>query len=111
GAPLRRRRYRHRRPPTSPAQSRRRLPHSDGSPGGRGKSGGPGRPLATEAPLMATAAISTAGTRYQPIAGRPRIVWAFLDALVLANRSVLETVRVPELIMFVAIQPIMFVLL
>ena len=61
---------------------------------------------------MATArAISTAGTRYQPIAGRPRIVWALLDALVLAKRSVLETVRVPELIMFVAIQPIMFVLL
>src|SRR5213594_4679939 len=51
------------------------------------------------------------GTRYQPITGLPRIVWAFLDALVLAKRSVLETVRVPELIMFVAIQPIMFVLL
>jgi len=61
---------------------------------------------------MATArALSTAGTRYQPISGRPRVVWAFLDALVLAKRSVLETVRVPELIMFVAIQPIMFVLL
>ena len=61
---------------------------------------------------MATArAMSAAGTRYQPISGRPRIVWAFLDALVLAKRSVLETVRVPELIMFVAIQPIMFVLL
>ena len=61
---------------------------------------------------MATArAISTVGTRYQPIAGRPGIVWAILDALVLAKRSVLETVRVPELIMFVAIQPIMFVLL
>src|ERR1700704_514693 len=61
---------------------------------------------------MATAsAISSAGTRSQPVTGRPRIVWAFLDALVLARRSVLETVRVPELIMFVAIQPIMFVLL
>jgi ABC-2 type transport system permease protein/oleandomycin transport system permease protein len=60
---------------------------------------------------MATRAISTAGTRYQPVGGRPRFVWAFLDALVLAKRSVLETVRVPELIMFVAIQPIMFVLL
>ena len=31
---------------------------------------------------MATAgALSTAGTRYQPITGRPRIVWALLDAL------------------------------
>jgi ABC-2 type transport system permease protein/oleandomycin transport system permease protein len=39
------------------------------------------------------------------------MVWAVLDALVLAKRSVLETVRVPELIMFVAIQPVMFVLL
>jgi ABC transporter DrrB family efflux protein len=61
--------------------------------------------------MAAERAISIAGTRYQPITGRPRFVWAFLDALVLAKRSVLETVRVPELIMFVAIQPIMFVLL
>ena len=61
--------------------------------------------------MAAERAISVAGTRYQPITGRPRIVWALLDALVLAKRSVLETVRVPELIMFVAIQPIMFVLL
>jgi ABC transporter DrrB family efflux protein len=51
-----------------------------------------------------------AGTRY-PAAKRPSIVWAFLDALVLARRSVLETARIPELIVFVAIQPIMFVLL
>src|ERR1700737_260697 len=112
GARLRRRRDRHRRPATSPAESRRCLPHPHRSPGGRGKSGRAPRPLATEAALMATAsAMSTAGTRYQPITGRPRIVWAFLDALVLAKRSVLETVRVPELIMFVAIHPIMFVLL
>jgi ABC-2 type transport system permease protein/oleandomycin transport system permease protein len=51
-----------------------------------------------------------AGTRYQP-AKRPSFVWAFLDAVVLARRSVLETMRLPELIVFVAIQPIMFVLL
>jgi len=45
---------------------------------------------------MATAlAPSTAGTRYQPIRGRWPIVWAFLDALVLAKRSVLETMRQP----------------
>jgi ABC transporter DrrB family efflux protein len=61
--------------------------------------------------MAAERAISIAGTRYQPVRGRPRFVWAFLDALVLAKRSVLETVRVPELIVFVAIQPIMFVLL
>lgn len=61
---------------------------------------------------MATAATPlSAGTRYRPISGRSPVVWAVLDALVLAKRSVLETVRVPELIMFVAIQPVMFVLL
>src|SRR5207245_11087625 len=61
--------------------------------------------------MAATAAPLSAGTRYRPVSGRPPFVWAILDALVLAKRSVLETVRVPELIMLVAIQPIMFVLL
>lgn len=51
-----------------------------------------------------------AGTRYQP-ARRSALAWALLDALVLARRSILETMRIPELIVFVAIQPIMFVLL
>src|SRR5438132_1663318 len=49
----------------------------------------------------------TPGTRYQPITGRPAFVWAFLDAMVLARRSVLRTLRAPELIVFVAIQPFM----
>jgi ABC transporter DrrB family efflux protein len=62
--------------------------------------------------LMATAAAPlSAGTRYRPISGRWPLVWAILDALVLAKRSVLETLRIPELIMFVAIQPVMFVIL
>lgn len=52
-----------------------------------------------------------AGTRYRPISGRPAFVWAFLDALVLAKRSTLRTLRAPELIVFTAIQPVMFVLL
>ncbi|HXN00863.1 MAG TPA: ABC transporter permease [Candidatus Dormibacteraeota bacterium] len=61
---------------------------------------------------MATrTATLSAGTRYRPISGRWPMVWAILDALVLARRSVLETLRIPELIMFVAIQPVMFVLL
>jgi len=61
---------------------------------------------------MATAAAPlSAGTRYRPISGRWPVVWAILDALVLARRSVLETLRIPELIMFVAIQPVMFVIL
>ncbi|HYM49413.1 MAG TPA: ABC transporter permease [Candidatus Limnocylindrales bacterium] len=54
---------------------------------------------------------AVAGTHYRPITGRPRIVWAVLDAMVLARRSVLQTLRVPELIVFVTIQPVMFVLL
>ena len=61
--------------------------------------------------MATTAAPLSAGTRYRPISGRPPLVWAILDALVLAKRSVLETVRIPELIMFVAIQPVMFVIL
>jgi ABC-2 type transport system permease protein/oleandomycin transport system permease protein len=53
---------------------------------------------------------SAIGTRYQPVR-HSRLVWALLDAMVLAKRSVLQTLRVPELIVFVTIQPIMFVLL
>ena len=62
---------------------------------------------------MASAATTplSAGTRYRPISRRSPVVWAILDALVLAKRSVLETLRIPELIMFVAIQPVMFVIL
>jgi ABC transporter DrrB family efflux protein len=52
-----------------------------------------------------------AGPRYQPVQGRSRLVWACLDAMVLARRSILQTLRIPSLIVFVAIQPIMFVLL
>jgi ABC transporter DrrB family efflux protein len=61
--------------------------------------------------MVTVAAPLSAGTRYRPIAGRWPFVWAILDALVLARRSILETVRIPELIMFVAIQPVMFVIL
>jgi ABC transporter DrrB family efflux protein len=50
-------------------------------------------------------------TRYEPVRGRGRLAWALLDAMVLARRSVLQTARTPSLIVFVAIQPIMFVLL
>lgn len=61
--------------------------------------------------LAPTATESAAGTRYRPIAGRGPLVWAVLDALVLARRSLLQTFRVPELMVFVTIQPVMFVLL
>jgi ABC-2 type transport system permease protein/oleandomycin transport system permease protein len=52
-----------------------------------------------------------AAGRYQPVQGRSALAWAFLDAMVLARRSILQTLRVPQLIVFVTIQPIMFVLL
>jgi ABC transporter DrrB family efflux protein len=66
-----------------------------------------------EAFLMGTAStgVRPAAARYRPVVGRPRLVWALLDAMVLAKRSILQTVRIPSLIVFVAIQPIMFVLL
>ena len=61
---------------------------------------------------MAVARTSvTPGTRYRPVTGRPAIVWALLDAMLLARRSVLRTWREPQLIVFVAIQPVMFVVL
>jgi ABC-2 type transport system permease protein/oleandomycin transport system permease protein len=56
-------------------------------------------------------AVTTAGTRYRPVTGRWPIIWAFLDAIVLARRSIIETIRLPELLVFVAVQPIMFVVL
>src|ERR1700716_1637695 len=49
--------------------------------------------------------------RYLPVQGRNRLAWAFLDAMVLARRSLLQTLRGPQLSGVVAIQPIMFVLL
>lgn len=61
--------------------------------------------------IAATTRASAAGTRYQPVSGRNPLTWAFLDAMVLARRSLLQTLRVPELIVFVTIQPVMFVLL
>jgi len=61
--------------------------------------------------IATTTRASAAGTRYQPVSGRSAVIWAFLDAMVLAKRSLLQTLRVPELIVFVTIQPVMFVLL
>jgi ABC transporter DrrB family efflux protein len=60
---------------------------------------------------MATTTVPRTTRRYQPVQGRSRLAWAFLDAMVLARRSLLQTLRVPQLIVFVTIQPIMFVLL
>ncbi|MBO0705437.1 MAG: ABC transporter permease [Candidatus Dormibacteraeota bacterium] len=55
-------------------------------------------------------AVRPAAARYQPVR-RSAFVWALLDAWVLAKRSIVQTVRVPDLLVFVTIQPVMFVLL
>ncbi|HYZ01438.1 MAG TPA: ABC transporter permease [Candidatus Binatia bacterium] len=55
-------------------------------------------------------AIRPATARYQPVR-RSALTWALLDAWVLAKRSIVQTVRVPDLLVFVTIQPVMFVLL
>jgi ABC transporter DrrB family efflux protein len=42
---------------------------------------------------------------------RRRLYWALADGLVLAKRNLLQIPRVPELLVFATIQPVMFVLL
>ena len=37
--------------------------------------------------------------------------WAFADGLVVAKRNLIKIVRVPEILVFVLLSPIMFVLL
>jgi ABC-2 type transport system permease protein/oleandomycin transport system permease protein len=60
---------------------------------------------------VVTTTVRATGVRYRPVAGRNRLAWALLDATILARRSLMQTLRTPSLIVFVAIQPIMFVLL
>jgi ABC-2 type transport system permease protein/oleandomycin transport system permease protein len=59
----------------------------------------------------AAAAETTRDTRYRPVERRSRLTWAILDGWVVAKRSLLATLRVPQLIVFVIVQPIMFVVL
>jgi ABC transporter DrrB family efflux protein len=42
---------------------------------------------------------------------RRRLYWAFADGLVLAKRNLVQIPRIPELLVFATIQPVMFVLL
>jgi ABC-2 type transport system permease protein/oleandomycin transport system permease protein len=42
---------------------------------------------------------------------RPNLYWTFADALVVMRRNLLQYVRVPQLLVFSTIQPVMFVLL
>lgn len=47
----------------------------------------------------------------RPVPGRSRLAWAISDAHALAMRHLRQIPRVPELLVFSIIQPIMFVLL
>ena len=64
---------------------------------------------------MSTVVEHGAGPRDDPGAVQPlrrsALYWALADALVLAKRNLLQIPRVPELLIFATIQPVMFVLL
>lgn len=46
-----------------------------------------------------------------PTRKRPLVGWAIHDGLVVSRRNLIQTVRVPELLFFSLVQPVMFVLL
>ncbi len=52
-----------------------------------------------------------ARTNKAPPPRRSRVYWALADGLVLAKRNLVQIPRVPELLVFSTIQPVMFVLL
>ncbi len=54
---------------------------------------------------------SAAAVAVQPVEGRSRVVWSLLDAWVICRRNLIQVRRVPELLVFSTIQPVMFVLL
>ena len=42
---------------------------------------------------------------------RGRLYWALSDGLVLARRNLVQIARIPEILVFATVQPVMFVLL
>ncbi len=46
-----------------------------------------------------------------PVMGRNKVVWSVLDGWVICKRNLIQTFRVPDLMVFSTIQPIMFILL
>ncbi len=60
--------------------------------------------------VIASKAAEREATAVQPLRHGP-LYWAVADALVLAKRNLLQIPRVPELLVFSTIQPVMFVLL
>ena len=53
----------------------------------------------------------SATTTSVPLRSRPLLGWALHDGLVVARRNLIQTVRVPELLFFSLVQPVIFVLL
>ncbi|AEH09592.1 MULTISPECIES: ABC transporter permease [Protofrankia] len=60
---------------------------------------------------MSTISGNAAAVAVRPVEGRSRLVWSLLDAWVVCRRNLIQTWRVPELLVFSTIQPVMFVLL
>ncbi len=60
---------------------------------------------------MSTISGSAAAVAVRPLEGRSRVVWSLLDAWVICRRNLIQVRRVPELLVFSTIQPVMFVLL
>ena len=50
-------------------------------------------------------------TSPQPISSRPALYWTFADAAAVTWRNLLQYVRIPQLLVFSTIQPVMFVVL
>ncbi|WP_250291187.1 ABC transporter permease [Frankia sp. CiP1_Cm_nod1] len=61
--------------------------------------------------ISGDAAVAATAATVRPVEGRGRLVWSLLDAWVICRRNLIQTWRVPELLVFSTIQPVMFVLL
>lgn len=55
--------------------------------------------------------ISTSTTGAPPLKSRPLFGWHVYDGLVVGKRNLIQTVRVPELLFFSLVQPVIFVLM
>jgi ABC-2 type transport system permease protein/oleandomycin transport system permease protein len=64
----------------------------------------------TRAPAR-TAPVPAAPVTRPPVASSDRLRWTIIDALTITKRNLIHIVRVPQLLVFSTIQPVMFVLL
>lgn len=61
--------------------------------------------------LTPSSSASSSTVDLTPATGRGRLGWAAADAWVMCRRNLVQTWRVPDLLVFATVQPIMFVLL